>query len=54
MTNKYEDFAESFEFFILHNKDFLKKAQNSSKLMKKYEFFEEHIFVSGEFKNSNF
>jgi hypothetical protein len=22
--------------------------------MKKYEFFEEHIFVSGEFKNSNF
>ena len=27
MTNKYEDFAESFTYYILHNKDFLNKTK---------------------------
>jgi len=44
MTNKYEDFAESFLYYIIDNKDFLKKTQKSEILKKKYEFFRKNLF----------
>lgn len=43
MTNQYEDFAESFTYYVLHNKDFLFKAESSEILQKKYDFFSEHL-----------
>lgn len=54
MTNKYEDFAESFTYYILHNKDFLQKTKNSSILEKKYNFFADYIFKNREFFNTKF
>lgn len=49
MTNMYEDFAESFTFYILHNKEFEKRAKKSLKLQKKYDFFKKNIFITDEF-----
>lgn len=49
MTNMYEDFAESFTFYILHNKEFKKRSEKSEKLKRKYEFFRNNIFIKEEF-----
>lgn len=54
MTNKYEDFAESFTYYILHNKDFLEKAQKSEILQKKYNFFSVYFFKKWGFQETDF
>jgi hypothetical protein len=54
MTNKYEDFAESFTYYILHNDDFVVKAQESLILKKKYDFFSIFLFKKWEFKETDF
>jgi hypothetical protein len=54
MTNKYEDFAESFTYYILHNSDFLEKTKKSDILLAKYSFFEKYLFRNGEFKNNTY
>jgi len=54
MTNKYEDFAESFTYYILHNKEFLEKTKTSFILKQKYDFFSIYIFKNKEFFNSDF
>ena len=43
MTNRYEDFAESYTFFVLHQRVFEVQAKDSEILQKKYDFFIEHI-----------
>ncbi len=57
MTNKYEDFAESYTYYVLHNSDFYSKSLNSPVLMEKYNFFRKFVFtnedfITGEFKNN--
>lgn len=54
MTNKYEDFAETFTYYILHNQDFLEKAQSSEILMKKYKYFWVYFFKRDNFKWEDF
>ncbi len=54
MTNKYEDFAESFTYYVLHNKDFAEKAKKSNILMKKYVFFKHYVFRKWEFEQIDF
>jgi hypothetical protein len=54
MTNKYEDFAESFTYFVLHNDDFVKKAEKSVSLQKKYSFFQKYLFQEQQFENTDF
>jgi hypothetical protein len=54
MTNKYEDFAESFTYYVLHNKDFLEKSRKSNILRKKYNFFNLVLLKSEVFKNTDF
>jgi len=49
MTNKYEDFAESFVYYVLHNRDFLEKTKSNSILKEKYDFFSNYIFKNKEF-----
>lgn len=49
MTNKYEDFAESFTYYVLHNNDFLEKSLYSNILKQKYDFFSDNLFESNEF-----
>jgi hypothetical protein len=54
MTNKYEDFAESFTYYILHNKDFLIKSKSSKKLKNKYDFFWKYVFRNHIFEWTDF
>ncbi len=54
MTNKYEDFAESFNYYILHNKDFLQKTKKSIFLKEKYKFFRIYLFNRKEFVLTDF
>ncbi len=54
MTNKYEDFAESLTYYILHNEDFLAKTKKSEYLKEKYNFFSFYLFKNWLFKNTDF
>ena len=54
MSNKYEDFAESYTYYILHNSAFKEKALESSILARKYDFFKEHTFPEQQFYMKNF
>ncbi len=54
MTNKYEDFAESFTYYILHNRDFLQKTKWNEILKKKYDFFSIYIFKDRQFFATKF
>jgi len=54
MTNKYEDFAESFTYFVLHNEDFLTKSNKSKLLKDKYNFFIRYLFRNWEFVWTDF
>jgi hypothetical protein len=53
MTNKYEDFAESFTYYVLHNDDFLRKTLKSESLSKKYDFFD-NILLKKKFNDTDF
>lgn len=53
-TNQYEDFAESFTYFILHNKDFIVKTGESEILLEKYNFFQDFLFSQWEFSGTDF
>lgn len=54
MTNKYEDMAESFTYYVLHNSDFLEKTKSSHILKQKYDFFTSYLFKNKEFFKSDF
>ena len=54
MTNKYEDFAESLTYYILHNGDFYIKSKKSYILQKKYNFFKNILFDNNNFINTDF
>lgn len=54
MTNQYEDFAESYLYYVLHNKEFRTKAQSSLALAKKYDFFQTYVFQTNQFYNEDF
>jgi len=54
MTNMYEDFAESYTYYILHNSSFREKKSQSPILRQKYDFFEKYSFPKKEFFNRRF
>ena len=54
MTNWYEDFAESYTYYIFHNTDFLQKSQGSDILAQKYDFFQKYVFSQNMFHKENF
>ncbi len=54
MTNKYEDFAESFTYYVLHNSDFLQKTHSSEILKQKYDFFSNNLFWDNIFKTNEY
>lgn len=54
LTNKYEDFAESYTYFLLHNAAFSKRAEQSEVLMKKYNFFQNYAFPARLFEETSF
>ncbi len=54
LSNKYEDFAESFSFYVFHNEDFAARAVKNTILSKKYDFFKKHVFDEDEFIGTSF
>lgn len=54
MSNKYEDFAETFTYYFLHNDDFLERTKSSDILKKKYDFFSKYIFRWVDISKLNF
>lgn len=54
MTNKYEDFAESWTMFLFHNETFKARALKNPILQKKYDFFSEKVFKEREFEGTSF
>jgi hypothetical protein len=54
MTNKYEDFAETFTYYVLHNKDFQEKTKKSEVLKLKYNFFDKILFQENTFAGTDF
>ncbi len=49
MTDPFEDFAETYNFYLLHGNEFLQMAQQNSRLKRKYEFMKSKIFHGKEF-----
>lgn len=54
LSNKYEDFAESFVFYIFHNEEFLRRAKINYSIKLKYNFFKNYVFENNEFNNTSF
>jgi hypothetical protein len=54
MTNRYEDFAESYVYYILHNEDFIYKSLNNAALAAKYKYMREFIFTKNQFLQEDF
>ncbi len=53
-TNQYEDFAESFVFYVFHNATFADRALRSESLRQKYLFFANIVFPRGYFQGTDF
>ncbi len=54
MTDPFEDFAESYVYYVLHNKDFKSKTQTNETLLKKYEFMKNEVFYGMEFETGEY
>lgn len=54
LSNKYEDFAESFAFYVFHNEDFANRAKRDPMLQKKYDFFGSYVFEKDAFVGTSF
>lgn len=44
MTNPFEDFAESYNFFVLHRENFLQRTEKSPSLKQKWDFLHRRVF----------
>lgn len=53
-TNQYEDFAESFVFYIFHNATFADRAYRSESMRQKYLFFANSVFSNGYFQGTDY
>lgn len=53
MSDPFEDFAESYVYYILHNKEFLSLTKTSEALRKKYDFIKDTVFDGKVFDTGN-
>lgn len=51
MTDPFEDFAETYNFYVLHGEQFREMAEFDRNLMRKYLFLKYYIFKGQEFDN---
>lgn len=51
MSDPFEDFAESYNFYTLHGDQFKEMAEYNKKLRSKYLFFKYYVFKGEEFDN---
>jgi hypothetical protein len=54
MTDPFEDFAETYVYYVLHNKEFKSKTQTSTQLFTKYEFMRDTVFQGYEFDTGTY
>ena len=53
MTDPFEDFAETYTYYVLHNEDFKTLTASSPKLYAKYQFMKERVFNDAEFNTGD-
>ncbi|MFH0879394.1 MAG: hypothetical protein V2A34_06745, partial [Lentisphaerota bacterium] len=53
MSDPFEDFAETYVFYVLHNADFRALTAGSDALAKKYAFMRDAVFSGKEFATGN-
>jgi len=53
-TNQYEDFAESYLYYMLHNDQFAQRASQNPIVQLKYDYFKNVIFTRNQFYESSF
>lgn len=51
MTDPFEDFAETYNFYVLHGEQFRQMAEYDRNLMRKYLFIKYYIFEGEEYDN---
>ena len=51
MTDPFEDFAETYNFYILHGRQFKEMAEYDRNLMRKYLFMKYYVFHGQEYDN---
>ncbi|MCA9373965.1 MAG: putative zinc-binding metallopeptidase [Candidatus Gracilibacteria bacterium] len=51
MTDPFEDFAESYAYYILHGTEFRQLAQENAVLQAKYKFLKNSVFDGKEYVN---
>lgn len=52
-SDPFEDFAESYNFYLLHGSQFKYAAQFNTRLMQKYIYMRDHMFGGREFVNNH-
>jgi len=53
MTDPFEDFAETYTYYVLHNEDFKALTASSPKLYAKYRFMKYRVFDGTEFNTGD-
>lgn len=53
MSDPFEDFAETYAYYILHGNEFRVLAQHNEVLQKKYEFLKTTVFEGKEYDNGD-
>ncbi len=53
MSDPFEDFAEAYTYYVLHNEDFKVLATSSPKLYAKYRFMKYRVFNGVEFNTGD-
>lgn len=53
MSDPFEDFAETYVYYVLHNKDFKALTSTSSEIYEKYEFMKNVVFNGVEFNTGD-
>lgn len=53
MTDPFEDFAETYAYFVLHGRDFKAKVAGSAALFAKWRFMKYRVFAGVEFDTGN-
>lgn len=48
-TDPYEDFAESYNFYLLHGEEFRQMSERTPALAQKYSFLKDNVFGGKEF-----
>ena len=54
LTNKYEDFAESFWFYVFHNEEFKRRSLENIIISRKYNYLKKYVFFDDEFLFTSF